>query len=129
MTLLSNRAKVDIRQTDKAEPDGALNRARKDNPAARTATPPLDTLRTLASRLQAQIDRGVAEDDPEARALLGTVRRRLAQANEALARIEQGKYGVCADCDRPIENDRLVLQPVATRCTSCQSKAEWRGIA
>lgn len=141
MTLLSNREKAHAGSADAAQKDadrpanGVSTKAHEKNgklmaPHAHTSVPPpVDTLRTLISRLQSQIDRSDTEGDPEARALLGTVQRRMSQAKDALSRIEQGKYGICADCDKPIENERLVLQPVATRCISCQSKAEWRGLA
>jgi hypothetical protein len=89
---------------------------------------PVEALRTLAARLQLQLDGHEADGAPEARALRGSVRRRLNQVNAALERIDQGKYGVCADCDKPIENDRLLLQPAATRCINCQTVAEWHGI-
>ena len=38
---------------------------------------------------------------------------------QALARIERGQYGICADCGQPIEAARLALLPQAIRCGSC----------
>ncbi len=138
MALLINRQEETTQLTQAIDQDGLRDlkvspapRANgKERLATRTTPPaPVDTLRTLAARLQAQVDSADIEADPEALMVLRSVRRRLKQVNEALARIEEGKYGICADCDKPIENDRLVLQPVATRCTSCQTIAEWRGYA
>lgn len=44
----------------------------------------------------------------------------------ALLRIADGSYGVCADCEEPIEIDRLRAYPVAKRCKPCQVKYEDR---
>ncbi len=135
MAMLINRLEEPAQPTQAIEQDGPrdpkVSPAPRGNGKGRSAKPPApaDTLRTLAARLQAQLDSADMDSDPEARMVLRSVRRRLKQVNEALARVEEGKYGICADCDKPIENDRLVLQPVATRCTGCQTIAEWRGYA
>ena len=86
-----------------------------------------EVLLTLRTRLETQIDTGGEDGSPEARAVLRTVRRRLNQVETALGRIEEGKYGLCIDCSKPIEGDRMTLQPFSTRCTSCQTVAEWKG--
>lgn len=41
------------------------------------------------------------------------------QIREALRRIAQGGYGVCAKCGEPIDPKRLKAQPTATRCIAC----------
>ena len=87
-----------------------------------------EVLLTLRTRLETQIDTGVEDGSPEARAVLRTVRRRLNQVETALERIEVGKYGLCTDCSKPIEADRMTLQPFSTRCTGCQTVAEWKGL-
>lgn len=43
----------------------------------------------------------------------------LLQTNHALERLDAGYYGVCEVCAYPIEAERLVALPQATRCTSC----------
>jgi DnaK suppressor protein len=45
----------------------------------------------------------------------------------ALARIEDGSYGVCADCGNDIPDARLKAQPAALTCVACQSGRERRG--
>jgi len=87
-----------------------------------------EVLHTLRARLETQIDTGDQDGSPEARAVLHTVHRRLKQVETALGRIEVGKYGFCIDCSKPIEADRMTLQPFSTRCTGCQTVAEWKGI-
>ena len=42
----------------------------------------------------------------------------------AMARINEGSYGNCEDCDTPIEFERLSAAPFASRCFDCQSSFE-----
>jgi len=51
-------------------------------------------------------------------------RRRLAQAELALARLRAGTYGLCEACGQPIDPDRLEILPAATLCVDCQRKQE-----
>lgn len=48
----------------------------------------------------------------------------LVTIDAALARIEAGTYGECADCGVSIPALRLQASPAATRCIPCQEKAE-----
>ena len=48
----------------------------------------------------------------------------LANVEQALARLDDGSYGDCADCGQPIPYARLVAYPAAKRCVACQEKAE-----
>jgi DnaK suppressor protein len=41
------------------------------------------------------------------------------QIREALRRIEEGSYGVCAQCGEMIAPKRLEALPTATKCISC----------
>ena len=43
---------------------------------------------------------------------------------EALARLDAGKYGFCADCRAPIAYERLLAQPQAARCVRCETERE-----
>ncbi len=51
-------------------------------------------------------------------------RRRLAQAEMALARLTAGTYGICQSCRQQINEARLEVLPSATLCVDCQRKAE-----
>lgn len=39
-------------------------------------------------------------------------------------RIARGDIGICVDCAEPIEAARLEVNPVASRCTDCQTRRE-----
>lgn len=52
--------------------------------------------------------------------------RELDAVGAALARIERGQYGVCADCGTTIPFDRLKAEPWALRCVECATAAEAR---
>lgn len=51
-------------------------------------------------------------------------RRRLAQAEIALARLEAGTYGICEACGRAIDPARLEVVPAALLCVDCQRRAD-----
>jgi DnaK suppressor protein len=53
-------------------------------------------------------------------------RQLLTKIDEALARMEDGHFGVCQDCEEPIEPRRLEARPVSTLCISCKEKQEHR---
>ena len=48
----------------------------------------------------------------------------LDQVNQALARLDAGDYGLCADCEEPIAEARLKALPYATLCIQCAEEAE-----
>ena len=81
-----------------------------------------EALLTLRSRLQAQIEESDEYESAETRAIFADARYRLAQVNEALERMDEGKYGLCVECDGQINAERLVIQPFATRCLGCQDR-------
>lgn len=51
-------------------------------------------------------------------------RRRLVQAEQALARLVAGTYGICQTCGQAIDPMRLEILPTAVHCVECQRKAE-----
>ena len=52
----------------------------------------------------------------QADALREGLRRRLAEVDAALVRVEAGSYGVCAICGDPIAPARLEARPTTDRC-------------
>jgi DnaK suppressor protein len=53
-------------------------------------------------------------------------RTRLEAIELALARLADGRYGVCEDCSAEIPRARLFAQPTAVRCAACQTSVETR---
>jgi DnaK suppressor protein len=53
-----------------------------------------------------------------------TERQQLQLVEEALARIPEGRFGMCRECGEPIEPKRLQAVPWAERCLKCQEQAE-----
>lgn len=48
----------------------------------------------------------------------------LQKIEEALAKIEDGLYGVCESCEETIELKRLEIQPTAEYCIRCKEAQE-----
>jgi RNA polymerase-binding transcription factor DksA len=46
------------------------------------------------------------------------------QAREAMERMAEGTYGLCAECGRAIAPERLAARPQATLCIDCQRERE-----
>lgn len=57
-------------------------------------------------------------------AVVDVRRRQLTQMEEALAKFEEGSYGLCEDCGKEIDVARLKVAPYATCCVSCQGQRE-----
>jgi RNA polymerase-binding transcription factor DksA len=60
-----------------------------------------------------------AADEELALDLLGAEEGVLAEATAALARMEEGTFGRCASCGKPIGSRRLVALPYARHCIRC----------
>ena len=52
------------------------------------------------------------------------VSRSLVSVRKALTRIKLGKYGICVNCGKMIDTDRLAITPTADMCMECARKAE-----
>jgi RNA polymerase-binding transcription factor DksA len=60
--------------------------------------------------------------------LLKNEEQLLGEIQDALARLDQGIFGVCENCHRPIATERLHTVPYARRCTACERKTEARPV-
>jgi RNA polymerase-binding protein DksA len=58
--------------------------------------------------------------------LKNQARNQLNKIDVALARMNRGRYGICAHCDDPIGIRRLWANPAAIYCLSCQKRLFWR---
>ena len=59
-------------------------------------------------------------------ALTQNARELLAASARALARIDDGTFGVCESCGQPIGKARLQAFPRATLCVTCKQREERR---
>jgi DnaK suppressor protein len=50
--------------------------------------------------------------------------RKRQMIDEALTRLDEGSYGICADCGVDISEKRLAAVPFAKLCVACQSQQE-----
>ncbi len=71
-------------------------------------------------------DTDAAEQFGHARssAIKKEIDRKIIQTRKALTAVKIGKYGICEDCGKMIDTDRLMVYPEATLCASCQAKRE-----
>lgn len=60
-------------------------------------------------------------DDEALEGVDDVLRAEIHQVRMALLRIENGSYGTCAKCGKPISKGRLEARPIATRCIDCAS--------
>jgi RNA polymerase-binding transcription factor len=83
----------------------------------------------VESASQANID---DEHDPEGAtiaferqhvaAMISQARDRLAEIDAALARLNEGGFGVCQRCGQPIGDERLAARPATMTCVRCAVK-------
>ena len=48
----------------------------------------------------------------------------LSRIEEALLRLDDGKYGYCSECENEIADRRLRAMPFALRCQACEQRRE-----
>ncbi len=56
--------------------------------------------------------------------LASTEQEVLYQIDDALKRLEEGSYGVCQECSKPVSLSRLKAVPYTPMCISCQRTTE-----
>ncbi|MBA3654471.1 MAG: TraR/DksA C4-type zinc finger protein [Actinobacteria bacterium] len=64
----------------------------------------------------------VTAERGEAEALASSLKETLDEVEDALAKFDSGKYGVCESCQQPIPAARLEAKPAARFCIDCASK-------
>ncbi|MDN5805924.1 MAG: TraR/DksA C4-type zinc finger protein [Brevibacterium sp.] len=61
----------------------------------------------------------LAFERSQADTLLHQSEERLIAIDEALQRLDQGTFGICTDCGKPIAEARLEVRPYAPTCVDC----------
>ena len=96
----------------------AIEYLHKENPGSIEEETEDETQDNLAETATATLDREIdytLEENSE---------HVLGEIEGALARIEQGTYGTCVNCERPIAEERLAAIPWATYCIDCKRLQE-----
>jgi len=92
------------RETRRKIEDFRLDQEQESNPG------PLDS-----------IDAAQTTEDVETHAaLISGAEEKLRYLDEALTRLEEGRYGICVGCRLPIPVERLHAIPFAAYCVDCQ---------
>jgi len=114
MSRMSARTDTSARGRLEAQLDGIVRRLHGEDEVPQTA-PAGGEFLDVAQTLQQQ-------------ELAGLIASRLAERARrlriALTRLEDGEYGVCADCGAPIAPKRLAALPDTTTCVACQERLE-----
>jgi RNA polymerase-binding transcription factor DksA len=84
-----------------------------------------ESLGDLSASDQHQADTGTETFDREKDfSILEQVEAELADVSHALKRLDDGTYGVCEACGKPIDDERLDAVPAARFCLADQASAE-----
>ena len=90
----------------------------------------LDLERLRETFVQAEIDPDADEGDPDlaeretVMSLVQGLARKLEAIEHALRKAQQGLYGICESCMKPINPERLEIVPEATLCVKCKTTVE-----
>ena len=92
-----------------------------------------EELAQLDDRLEARGDYGLGRGDPLIvrwelnLALREKIEPRAEQLKDALERLDEGDYGICESCNRPIDPERMEVLPGTSLCIKCARRAEELG--
>jgi len=75
------------------------------------------------TQLQALGESGRSAEDDLMSAQRDAVEGVLKEIDEALARVQDGTYGTCLGCSRPVPAERLEILPYTRYCVSCRRRA------
>ena len=89
-----------------------------------------EQMSALELALSEKPEYGLGKGDPAItrwelnQALLDQLKKRDAELAQAISRFEQGTYGLCSKCGRPIHPDRLKVLPDTQICIECARNDE-----
>ena len=85
---------------------------------------------TRAQEVRDQLDDSDANNQGDIDfALLQMRAKTVSRIDEALVRLDAGRYGACVECGRGIAARRLRALPFAVRCQRCEERHEAQGDA
>ncbi|WP_369217231.1 TraR/DksA family transcriptional regulator [Streptomyces flavofungini] len=75
------------------------------------------------AQLRALGETGQSSPDPLMSAQAEAIGRVLKEIDEAFGRIDDGSYGDCLGCVKPVPAERLEILPYTRYCVTCQRRA------
>lgn len=88
----------------------------------RSLVPPEDTVQAGDGVEDLEEEAVDLEEIDVEQATLDNEKALLAEVQQALARIDNGTYGICTNCGQPIPEERLEAIPWTSLCVTCESK-------
>ena len=104
--LVQKQVKLIKRQQALSKEDPFANSDRVDDNAALDADAAEISGHDRVTALKYEVDKGLIE------------------IRKALTRMKLGKYGLCGNCGRMIDTDRLALDPTVEWCVTCSGKGK-----
>ena len=104
---------------------GEEKRLSKTKKELRKTDPFISGNRDDDNSVDADVSENVEHD--RAYAMRRQVSRSLIEIKKTLTRIKLGKFGLCANCGKMIDTDRLAVKPTAEYCMDCERKFEKTG--
>ncbi|GAA2244915.1 MULTISPECIES: TraR/DksA C4-type zinc finger protein [Streptomyces] len=74
------------------------------------------------AQLRALDETGHSPDDHLLAAQRAAMERALKEIEEAFARVDDGSYGICVACAKPVPAERLEILPYTRHCVACQRR-------
>ncbi|MFJ7336197.1 TraR/DksA C4-type zinc finger protein [Streptomyces sp. NPDC101110] len=74
------------------------------------------------AQLRALDETGHGPDDHLLSVQRTAMERALKEIEEAFARVDDGTYGICVGCAKPVPPERLEILPYTRHCVACQRR-------
>lgn len=75
------------------------------------------------AQLRAIDETGQSTDDHLMSVQAEAIRQVLTEIDEAFGRVDDGSYGTCQGCARPVPAERLEILPYTRHCVACRRRA------
>jgi RNA polymerase-binding transcription factor DksA len=102
--------------------EGEVIKWKRTEKSIKKNDPFMDSARGMHNSDEEDVDEQVGHFEAEVKTSF--VKKRLVQLRKALTSIKIGKYGICENCGKMIDTDRLAVKPDATLCIDCRKDAE-----
>lgn len=117
---MTNIHKIKLEEEKKLLEEELSSLGKKDKTGDWEATPDSEM---ISQEVQDEGDMADRAEDYEERSIkLNMLELRLSDINKALEKIDKNNYGVCENCEKQIEKDRLEVNPAARTCKKCMEK-------